>query len=57
MRTRFAGSATTVFLIFFGLALLDAIRSGNAAVTAYWIFVGSIFVYADIASARKNSRG
>jgi hypothetical protein len=55
MRTRFAGSATTVFLLFFGLALLDAIRSRNIAITAYWLFVGMIFVYADIASARKRT--
>ena len=54
MRRRFTGSNVAIFIIFFGLALLDAISSGNFAVAGFWVFVGSLFVYADVASARQK---
>ena len=42
MRTNF-----TIFLLFFGIALLDAIRGGHWARVAFWLAVGALFYLAD----------
>jgi hypothetical protein len=54
MRTRFAGYNITIFLLFFGIALLDAIRSGDIGVTLFWVFVALVFVYGDVQSVRQR---
>jgi hypothetical protein len=49
------GTNTAVFLIFFGLALLDAITSGNWIRSAFWIVVGLLFLRADALKPRKST--
>jgi hypothetical protein len=43
----------TVFLLFFGLALLDAIADGQVLRAAFWLAVGVGFVVLD----RRSERG
>lgn len=45
----------TVFLLFFGLALLDAITTGRWVQAAFWIAVGACFVVLDRWSHRNSS--
>lgn len=49
------GTNVAVFLVFFGVALLDAITSGNVLRTAFWIVIGLFFLRADMLKPR-NSR-
>ena len=42
MRSNFA-----VFLLFFGIALLDALRGGNWLRIAFWLVIGSVFLWMD----------
>jgi hypothetical protein len=42
MRTNF-----TIFLIFFGIALLDAVRGGHWWRVAFWLAIGAVFFWAD----------
>lgn len=49
------GTNTAVFLIFFGLALVDAITSGNWLRSAFWVIVGLLFLRADGLKARKRT--
>ena len=37
----------TIFLLFFGIALLDAIRGGQWLRVAFWLVVGALFYVAD----------
>jgi hypothetical protein len=42
------GAGITIFLIFFGIALLDAVREFNVWRMAFWIVMGAIFLLLDI---------
>jgi hypothetical protein len=42
-----------VFLLFFGVALLDALMSGNLLRAAFWVVLGLFFMRAD-ALKRRN---
>jgi hypothetical protein len=48
MRRRFTGTNITVFLLFFGLSLLEALGSGNWIMAALWFAVGILFLRADL---------
>lgn len=37
----------TIFILFFGIALLDAIRGGHWARILFWVAVGAFFYLAD----------
>jgi hypothetical protein len=37
----------TVFLLFFGIALLDAIRGGHWPRVLFWCAIGAVFFLAD----------
>jgi len=37
----------TIFLLFFGIALLDAVRSHDWLTTMFWLAVGVVFLRAD----------
>lgn len=37
----------TIFLVFFGIAALDAIRGGAWPSIAFWLVVGTLFFLAD----------
>jgi hypothetical protein len=41
------GANVTVFLLFFGMALLDAIRSRDLALAFLWLALGLVFLRAD----------
>lgn len=41
------GPNVTVFLLFFGIALLDALRSGDWLRAALWLALGVVFLRAD----------
>jgi hypothetical protein len=37
----------TIFILFFGIALLDALRGGAWARVAFWVVMGALFVLLD----------
>lgn len=41
------GANVTVFLLFFGIALLDAIRSRDLVAAFLWLALGLVFLRAD----------
>ena len=41
------GSNFTVFLLFFGLATLEAFQKGNLIKIALWVVIGFVFLLAD----------
>ena len=48
MKASVPGSATTIFLLFFGIALIDALVGGSLFGILFWLAVGSVFVAADL---------
>jgi hypothetical protein len=46
------GTNVTVFVLFFGVALLESIQSGNWLKAIFWVAIGSVFLLAD----RQNLR-
>ena len=48
--------AFTIFILFFGVALLDAIRGGAWARVAFWVTMGLLFFLADRLELVKRSR-
>jgi hypothetical protein len=48
------GTNVTVFLLFFGIALLEATRSGHWPVAVFWLVVGALFLRADHLDARRS---
>ena len=47
------GSNFTVFLLFFGIALLEAVQSANWLKVLFWLGIGAFFILAD-SMTRKN---
>jgi hypothetical protein len=45
---RLPGTSVTVFLLFFGLALLDAFASQRWLTAAFWLAIGLVFLHADL---------
>jgi hypothetical protein len=41
------GSGFTVFILFFGIAVLEAFRTKNWIAAAFWLFAGCVFIMAD----------
>ena len=50
-----AGVNLTVFLLFFGIATLEAFESGNWIRVFFWLAIGTLFLIAD--SLRKSGDG
>jgi len=50
MRTNF-----TIFLLFFGVAALDAIRGGHWIRIAFWLVIGAFFFAADRRALARRS--
>jgi len=48
MKTPSPGSATTIFIVFFGVSLLDAASGGNAYSVLFWLVAGALFTYFDL---------
>lgn len=44
----------TVFLLFFGVAALEAFQTANWAKAAFWVAIGIVFLVAD--NMEKNNR-
>ena len=53
MPRKFTGTNITVFLLFFGLSLLEALGSRNWVVAALWLVVGFLFLRADLSRRSK----
>lgn len=50
--------ALTIFILFFGVALLDAIRGGAWTRVAFWVVIGLLFFLGDrlaLVKERRNS--
>jgi len=41
------GTNFTIFLLFFGVALLEAFQTRNWAKAAFWLAIGIVFLMAD----------
>lgn len=54
MKTPPPGSATAIFIVFFGVALLDAASGGNVYSVLFWLIVGSAFAYFDVRHLRRS---
>ena len=48
--------ALTIFVLFFGVALLDAIRGGAWTRVAFWVAMGLLFFLADRMELLKRGR-
>ena len=53
MKTPPPGSATAIFIVFFGVALLDAASGGNAYGVLFWLAFGAVFAYVDLRHLRR----
>jgi hypothetical protein len=47
-------TSVTVFLLFFGISLLEAFRTRNWINVAFWIAIGIIFLIADNLKEEKT---
>ena len=47
------GMNVTVFLLFFGVAVLEAFQTRNWAKAAFWLAIGTVFLIAD--NPRKHA--
>jgi hypothetical protein len=41
------GTNFAVFILFFGVALLDAVQTQNWLRVAFWLAIGAVFLWAD----------
>jgi len=48
------GAGVTIFMLFFGLATLEAIQTRNWLKGAFWIAIGFVFLIQD--NSRKDRR-
>jgi len=55
MRQKFPGTNITVFLLFFGLSMLEAFGSRNWITAALWLVVGILFLRTDLTRRSKVS--
>lgn len=54
MKAIIFGAGFTVFVLFFGIALLDAFQNGQWIRPLFWLSIGNIFLVAD--NLRKRSQ-
>ena len=50
------GSNVTIFILFFGISLLDAFRSRDWVRAALWLAIGLVFLRADALWSRASDR-
>jgi hypothetical protein len=48
MKTFRPGAGVTIFIIFFGIGLLDSIKELNVWRSVFWILMGVLFLFLDI---------
>lgn len=51
------GANFTVFLLFFGVATLEAFQTRNWIKTAFWLAIGVVFLVADNFRRAANNAG
>lgn len=56
MRKPILGTNVTIFLLFFGIALLDALGSGRWFVALFWLAIGVLFLRADALKPKHDER-
>ena len=56
MSTLRLGTNFAVFGLFFGLSLLEAFQAGNWLRAAFWLAIGSVFLYADQKTHEEQRR-
>ena len=56
MRNYHVGTNFTIFLLFFGLSLLEAIRAHSWLMAAFWASFGALFLVADWREQRGVAR-
>jgi hypothetical protein len=50
------GANFTIFLLFFGVATLEALQTANWSKAAFWLAIGCVFLYLDISyRSRRDS--
>ena len=54
MRAFKLGPNVTVFLLFFGISLLDALGGGDWLRAAFWLAIGVVFLRADALKRRPR---
>ena len=55
MKTIRAGTVFTVFVLFFGVALIEAFRNEKWLMAAFWVLMGLFFVVADNIRSKKEN--
>jgi hypothetical protein len=45
----------TIFFLFFGIALLDALRGGHWPRMLFWVAIAAVFYFADRRQAAKRA--
>lgn len=48
------GTGFLVFILFFGIALLEAIRNQNWLMSGFWVLIGLAFIVADNMKKKKK---
>jgi len=49
-------TSVTIFLLFFGISLLEAFRTRNWIKVAFWIGIATMFLIADNLKERKTEK-
>ena len=49
------GAGFTIFVLFFGLALLDAIQLQDWIKVIFWLLIGGVFLLADSRGKQKRA--
>ena len=55
MRRVKAGAGFTLFILFFGISFIEAIRSANWLIVAFWLLVSFIFLMGDHLKGRQKN--
>jgi len=55
MRRVKAGAGFTLFILFFGISFIEAIRSANWLIVAFWLLVSFVFLMGDHLKGRQKN--
>lgn len=50
-------STSSVFLLFFGVAVIEAIQTKNWLKVIFWFAIGVVFLFADLRKSRGRGEG
>ena len=54
MKTIKAGTGFAVFVLFFGIALIEAFRNQKWLMAGFWVMMGLFFIVADNIKSKKE---